>query len=143
MLDALYDKNDTYYIVMNLCWSNLAEFQADRIQKKKLIAPYLVKRLIKQMNDILIELEDQLIYHVDFNPENILLDASFNLFICDFSEAVSFDNDDHPDLRDIFLGIPGYVAPEILTNTYSDPFAAIMWSIGVISLELMFNMQVF
>eukprot|EP00979_Chaetoceros_neogracilis_P012155 scaffold3140_cov231-Chaetoceros_neogracile.AAC.1 len=84
------------------------------------------------------------ICHLDLKPENILLCVhegqciSYrDIRICDFGQSVIVPTNEGLKLTGL-CGSPGFFAPEMVTGTDStyDGFAADVWSLGCVMLEL-------
>lgn len=66
--------------------------------------------------------------HRDIKLENILLDSSSRLYLCDFGLAAEISS----GLLTDFCGSTAYTAPEVLLNTPYDGRLGDVWSIGVV-----------
>jgi serine/threonine protein kinase len=73
-------------------------------------------------------------YHflVKIKPENLLLDASNNIKLCDFGWCAENIN----LKRKTFCGTYEYMAPEIVSDIAYD-FTIDIWSVGVLLYELL------
>ena len=74
------------------------------------------------------------VVHRDLKPENLLYSdksEDAQLKVADFGLARLFTNEQAIDMMTTMCGTPGYVAPEILSNTSYDSSVDI-WSAGVI-----------
>lgn len=74
------------------------------------------------------------IAHLDVKPENVLVSfggpRGLTVKLGDFGVSVS------PDTKcSDFAGSPGFFAPEVLLEPTYDPFAADVWSFGVVAVE--------
>jgi serine kinase len=67
--------------------------------------------------------------HRDLKLENLLLDADWNIKICDFGFTKRINN---RDLSQTYCGSKSYAAPEILKGQPYDPIKADVWAMGVI-----------
>jgi serine/threonine protein kinase len=69
--------------------------------------------------------------HRDLKPQNLLLDAKFNLKICDFGLSKVFESDNDTVMKTTYVGTRGYQAPELLLNRPYD-LGCDVFSAGVV-----------
>jgi len=71
------------------------------------------------------------ITHRDLKPQNLLLDANFQLKITDFGLSKIIENNEDKIMKTTYVGTKGYQAPELLKNQkYTN--ACDIFSIGVV-----------
>ena len=87
------------------------------------------KKIFKQIIKTLKFIHSKNIVHRDIKPHNILLDLNSNIKICDFGVGKEIKKG---NLVNETCGTPAYVAPELLSGNYFDPFKADIWSCGVV-----------
>ncbi len=78
--------------------------------------------------------------HRDIKPSNIRLTRSGEVRLLDFGIAYSTDPERESTTRQMFLGTPGYVAPERLDGI--DTAAADIFSLGVVLIECLMGRRV-
>lgn len=96
-----------------------------------------IKNIALQICDGLIEIHSKNILHRDLKTNNIMLDDENNIRIMDFGLSKSNLVTTMTSLGTV-IGTLGYVAPEQITNSYSDQRTDI-FSLGVIFYELCTN----
>ena len=89
------------------------------------------KNIFSQLINTLEYIHSLGIVHRDIKPDNILLDLNNNIKLCDFGVALQTNNTESFYVNDK-VGTPAFVAPEILSNNYYDPFKTDIWSAGVV-----------
>lgn len=107
----------------------------DQLTKAVRFSEARSRRIMIQLLCALGHLHAHRIVHRDVKPENILLDAQFNVRLSDLGFAVQL-TDERPVLHDL-CGTPGYMAPEALNCVAFEDApgygsAVDMWACGVI-----------
>ncbi|RMZ95513.1 testis-specific serine threonine- kinase 3-like [Brachionus plicatilis] len=72
------------------------------------------------------------IIHRDLKLENLLMDSSRNIKLCDFGFSKDLNSLDSDNLSRTYCGSKAYASPEILLGEPYDPKKADIWAIGVI-----------
>jgi len=96
----------------------------------------IVRRMVRQILEGLVQLHDNEIAHLDIKPQNLLLTEPYpngDIKLCDF--GISRRITKECEIREI-CGTPDYVAPEILRY---DPISLTtdMWSLGILTYVLL------
>lgn len=129
------------YLMTEIGGKDLFEFfEANPFGADEATAKQIVLGIVLPLN----YLHNSGICHLDLKPENILLSVQegqvishHNIRICDFGQSVIAPSNECLKLTGL-CGSPGFFAPEMVTGkdpTY-DGFAADVWSVGCVMLEL-------
>ena len=137
-IEALRTTNNIY-IVMELCrGGDLNSYLAYH----NFIPYHLVSRWLRNLLQALLEMHSKHIVHRDIKPANLLLtDPDIEiaqLKLGDFGVAKFVNN----GMMQTFIGTPLYMAPEVL-NTSSYGYKADIWSLGVVTYELLYGVPPF
>ena len=120
-----YFENDTHiFIVMEYICEDLLNYISKRSQIPEITAKVIFKQIIEGIQF----LHSKNIVHRDIKLDNILIDLSNTVKLCDFgvSRIVKLN-----DIMYDHCGTPAYIAPEIFLNKGYKGFACDIWSAGV------------
>ena len=139
VLDSFQIPNVLGFIVMEKYVQDLFDFSF--VRNKKLTekqVKFIFKRLCKGVRD----LHRHGVAHLDLKPENILMDAEKVPHICDFGHSYCVDIKNKKYLskksrKAIFENLQGrgtrrYSAPEVFGSEEFSPFAADVYSLGIV-----------
>lgn len=76
--------------------------------------------------------------HRDLQPQNIMLDANYNVKVIDFGEARRLNESIEEDAearRSTFVGTVNYQSPEVI-NSGEQGFALDIWALGCILFKM-------
>lgn len=76
------------------------------------------------------------IIHRDLKPENILMTANGTIKVIDFGIAALYAGDEKAGGKKRIMGTPSYMAPELKMDPAHVSFASDIYSIGIITYEL-------
>lgn len=117
------------YLILELCVNNsLGKFLRMTGGLSESIARFMFRQLCSAVEFMHWEFG---IAHLDIKPQNILLDANFNVKLSDFGTAEICT---HTQLISSRKGTPGYIAPEVedfSLDTPFDAFKADIYSLGM------------
>ena len=123
----IYDtfQTDTHIlIVMEYIAADLLSFMRKRGKLTEKFCKIIFKQLIKGIKHI----HDKNIVHRDIKLDNILLDLSNTVKICDFGVSKFIKEG---DVMHEHCGTPAYIAPEIFGDKGYEGFSCDVWSAGV------------
>lgn len=113
-------------VMENICGGDLLSFVRKRTKLTESTAKFIFRQIIEALQYI----HSLNIVHRDIKLDNILIDLSNNIKICDFGVSkyvkkgeIMFDQ----------CGTPAYIAPEILKNNGYEGFSVDFWSAGGIN----------
>jgi serine/threonine protein kinase len=92
----------------------------------------LCKALFLQLVDAVAFAHSCNIAHRDLKPENILISKAFTIQVCDWGLSAVYRADKGGDMRRTPVGTCGYMAPEVIAGGEYNPYAADVWSLGVV-----------
>ncbi|KAF7829976.1 serine/threonine-protein kinase PEPKR2 [Senna tora] len=121
---AVYEEAECFHLVMELCSGGRL---IDRMVKE---GPYTEQRAANVLKEVMLVIKychDMGVVHRDIKPENILLTTSGKIKLADFGLAMRISNGQN--LTGL-AGSPAYVAPEVLSGSYSEKVD--IWSAGVL-----------
>lgn len=122
-----FETNKHICFVIELCsGGDLFSYIKKRRRLKEDIARFFFKQLIEGLAYIH---NAKKVVHRDIKLENILLDATGNVKICDFGVSRQLRYD-HTVMKEQ-CGTPAYIAPEILLDKGYTGYKVDMWCAGV------------
>ena len=126
----LYDTFETekhICFVIELCsGGDLFSYIKKRRRLKENVAQFFFKQIVEGLAYIH---NAKKVVHRDIKLENILLDATGNVKICDFGASRQLATGEEQMMQQ--CGTPAYIAPEILKDQGYSGFKVDMWSAGV------------
>ena len=133
-----YLDNDYFYIVMELCESDL-EKELNKTEKG--FSLKTIKLILLQLNKVFKLMNENKIIHRDIKLSNILINYKnsilndFELKLCDFGLSKNLEN---TNLTASICGTPVNMAPEILAGKpYNNKID--LWSLGIMIYQLCFK----
>ncbi|XP_008431463.1 testis-specific serine/threonine-protein kinase 6 [Poecilia reticulata] len=133
--DVFESRSEMVYVVMELCPQGDV---AKLISARGALDECFSCRLFKQLCLAIQYLHGIDIAHKDIKCENLLLDAHYNLKLCDFgfSEKLSYVQGKLV-LSDTHCGTLQYAPPEILKNLPHNSKIADVWSMGIVLYKML------
>ncbi|NGX39490.1 MAG: Serine/threonine-protein kinase PknA [Chlamydiae bacterium] len=92
--------------------------------------------IILQVSYALLHLHTHGVIHRDLKPENILIAEDGEVKVIDFGIAQLHEDEEQPSLDRQIVGTPSYMSPEQKENPQNASFASDIFSLGVITYEL-------
>ena len=113
-------------IVMEyICGGDLLSFVRKRTKLNEITAKFIFRQIIEGLQ----YLHSQNIVHRDIKLDNILIDLTNTVKICDFGVSRLIKKG---EIMHDQCGTPAYIAPEILLNMGYEGFTVDIWSAGVV-----------
>ena len=103
---------------------------SEQINKKKKLSEDDALNIYKQILSVLLYLHDMNIGHLNINSNNILIDSSNNIKICEFKYSVFYSSNDRTKIP--YFGEISYLSPELCSKKSCYPELSDIWSSGVI-----------
>ncbi|XP_056862994.1 serine/threonine-protein kinase PEPKR2-like isoform X2 [Raphanus sativus] len=120
-LHAVYEESDCFHLVMELCSGGRL---IDQMDKEGRYSEQRAANIFKDLMLVISYCHEMGVVHRDIKPENILLTSAGKIQLADFGLAMR-----------IAKGSPAYVAPEVLSESYSEKVD--VWSAGVLLYALL------
>ena len=84
--------------------------------------------IFSKIGHALAYLHEKNIAHRDIKLDNIMLGPSGEVKLIDFGFGIKTKKDQK---LDTYCGTPSYMAPEILSKSYHDPYSSDVWAFGI------------
>ncbi|KAM0824153.1 hypothetical protein ACQ4PT_070394 [Festuca glaucescens] len=123
-LKSVFEDADRFYLVMELCSGGRL---LDEIARDGTVSEHRAAVLIKDLMSVVKYCHEMGVIHRDIKPENILLTKTGKMKLADFGLAARVTNGQK--LSGV-AGSPAYVAPEVLSGSYSEKVD--IWGAGVL-----------
>ena len=135
ILDS-FETDKHIFIVMEYICGDLLGF----IRKRGKLSESMTKVIFKQIIEGLRYIHKKKIVHRDIKLDNILIDLSNTVKICDFGVSKKISKG---DIMYDHCGTPAYIAPEIFKNRGYEGYSCDIWSAGVTLYYLLGGVQPF
>ncbi|XP_048594908.1 serine/threonine-protein kinase PEPKR2-like [Brassica napus] len=128
-LHAVYEESDCFHLVMELCSGGRL---IDQMVKEGRYSEQRAANIFKDLMLVINYCHEMGVVHRDIKPENILLTAAGKIQLADFGLAMRIAKG---QTLSGLAGSPAYVAPEVLSESYSEKVD--VWSAGVLLYALL------
>ena len=135
ILDS-FETDKHIFIVMEYICGDLLGF----IRKRGKLSESMTKVIFKQIIEGLRYIHKKKIVHRDIKLDNILIDLSNTVKICDFGVSKKISKG---DIMYDHCGTPAYIAPEIFKNRGYEGYSCDIWSAGVTLYYMLGGVQPF
>ena len=135
ILDS-FETETHIFIVMEYICGDLLGF----IRKRGKLSETVSKIIFKQLIEGLKYIHRKKIVHRDIKLDNILIDLTNTIKICDFGVSRKISKD---EVMHEHCGTPAYIAPEIFENNGYTGFQCDIWSAGVTLYYILGGIQPF
>ena len=138
-ITQIYDSFETekhIFIVMEYICGDLLGF----IRKRGKLSESVTKVIFKQIIEGLKYIHRKKIVHRDIKLDNILIDLTNTVKICDFGVSKKINKG---DIMYDHCGTPAYIAPEIFKNHGYEGYSCDIWSAGVTLYYMLGGVQPF
>ena len=135
ILDS-FETETHIFIVMEYICGDLLGF----IRKRGKLSETVSKIIFKQLIEGLKYIHKKKIVHRDIKLDNILIDLTNTIKICDFGVSRKISGD---EIMNEHCGTPAYIAPEIFENQGYSGFKCDIWSAGVTLYYILGGIQPF
>ena len=131
-----FETSKHIFIVMEYICGDLLGF----IRKRGKLSEPITKVIFKQIMEGLKYIHKKKIVHRDIKLDNILIDLSNTVKICDFGVSKKINKG---DIMYDHCGTPAYIAPEIFKNRGYEGYSCDIWSAGVTLYYMLGGVQPF
>ncbi|KAJ0256861.1 Serine/threonine-protein kinase PEPKR2 [Hirschfeldia incana] len=128
-LHAVYEESDCFHLVMELCPGGRL---IDQMVKEGRYSEQRAANIFKDLMLVINYCHEMGVVHRDIKPENILLTSAGKIQLADFGLAMRIAKG---QTLSGLAGSPAYVAPEVLSESYSEKVD--VWSAGVLLYALL------
>ncbi|CAN8293945.1 unnamed protein product [Cochlearia groenlandica] len=128
-LHAVYEESDCFHLVMELCPGGRL---IDQMVKVGRYSEQRAANIFKDLMLVISYCHTMGVVHRDIKPENVLLTAAGKIQLADFGLAMRIAKG---QTLSGLAGSPAYVAPEVLSENYSEKVD--IWSAGVLLYALL------
>ncbi|CCH61546.1 hypothetical protein TBLA_0E04970 [Henningerozyma blattae CBS 6284] len=136
---AFQNKNDLFLITNYFPGGELYWY----LRKYKSFPEKWIRFYVGQLSIALDFLHKNGVIYRDLKPENVLLDSTGNIALCDFGLS-KLNTDNNSDFRaHTFCGTTDYLAPEVILDDNGYSYMVDYWSLGVLTFELFFGISPF
>ena len=135
ILDS-FETDKHIFIVMEYICGDLLGF----IRKRGKLSEPMTKVIFKQIMEGLRYIHKKKIVHRDIKLDNILIDLTNTVKICDFGVSKKINKG---DIMYDHCGTPAYIAPEIFKNRGYEGYSCDIWSAGVTLYYMLGGVQPF
>jgi serine/threonine protein kinase len=135
ILDS-FETDKHIFMIMKYVCGDLLGF----IRKRGKLSESISKLIFKQVIEGLKYIHRKKIVHRDIKLDNILIDLTNTVKICDFGVSRKLSNG---DVMYEHCGTPAYIAPEIFGNRGYEGYLCDVWSAGVTLYYMLSGMQPF
>ena len=102
----------------------------DYLKSKKKLSEDDSLKIYTQIISVLLYFNEMNIGHLNINPDDILIDNSHNIKICDFKYSVFYSSNEEVKCK--YIGNRDYLSPELISEKKCYPELADIWSSGVL-----------
>ena len=136
---GVFQDENYVYLLLELCPGG------NVLEALKRDAPFNERRtadIVRQVLNALVYLRKVGVVHRDLKLQNFLIDGNGTVKLADFGLSMRVGSED-PDARPSVCGTPGYISPEVLSQTEKHTPAVDIWALGVCTFLMLTGKQPF